>query len=186
LRVARAGELTALSAAGSDAVVLLLLDTQHYGVLTAQIFFGLWLVPRGCLAHTSGWFPTALGVLLVAAGVGSLVAVLAAFLVPDGAQTIHPFVVIAVVAVAEIWMVLSLLVIGVRSVRPVSESAEALSSRPACAAPPNQGRPTDSTGGRLPPLTTGRRGPTTEESTTWQRSQPNDDRRPTAPTATPP
>ena len=118
-------------AAGSDAVVLLLLDTQHDGVLVAQIFFGRWLVPLGYLAHTSGWFPTALSVLLVAAGASSVVDLLAAFLVPDVAQTIHPFVVIPVVAVAEIWMVLYLLEIGVRSVRPVSLSAEALSSRPA-------------------------------------------------------
>ena len=28
-------------------LVLLLLDTQHYGFLIAQIFFGLWLVPLG-------------------------------------------------------------------------------------------------------------------------------------------
>jgi hypothetical protein len=46
LRVATiAVDLSALGNAGSNAVVLLLLDTQHYGILVAQIFFGLWLVP---------------------------------------------------------------------------------------------------------------------------------------------
>jgi hypothetical protein len=118
LRVAtRAVDMTALGAAGSDVAVLLLLDTQHYGVLIAQIFFGLWLVPLGYLAHRSGG-PTALCVLLVVGGACSLVALLAAFLVPDVAPTIHPFVVIPC-AVAEIWMVLSLLVIGVRTAKPV-------------------------------------------------------------------
>jgi hypothetical protein len=66
LRVAAgAVDMGALGTAGSNAVVLLLLDTQHYGVLIAQIFFGLWLVPLGYLAHKSGWFPKALCALLV-------------------------------------------------------------------------------------------------------------------------
>src|SRR5437764_14687234 len=34
--------LAALGTAGSNALVLLLLDTQHYGIFIAQIFFGLW------------------------------------------------------------------------------------------------------------------------------------------------
>src|SRR5271167_2866975 len=45
---------TAFGTAGSNALVLLLLDTQHYGTLIAQVFFGLWLVPLGYLAYTSG------------------------------------------------------------------------------------------------------------------------------------
>ena len=46
-------------------MVLLLLDAQHYGILVAQIFFGLWLVPLGYLAYKSGMFPRALGVTLI-------------------------------------------------------------------------------------------------------------------------
>ena len=66
LRVATgAVHVAASGTAGSNATVLLLLDTQHYGYLIAQIFFGLWLVPLGYLAYKSGWFPKALGVLLV-------------------------------------------------------------------------------------------------------------------------
>ena len=42
--------LAAFGTAGSHALVLLLLDTQHYGIFIAQIFFGLWLVPLGYLA----------------------------------------------------------------------------------------------------------------------------------------
>ncbi len=50
LRVATgAVDLTALGGAGSNALVLLLLDTQRYGTLIAQVFFGLWLVPLGYL-----------------------------------------------------------------------------------------------------------------------------------------
>ncbi|HEV2457209.1 MAG TPA: DUF4386 domain-containing protein, partial [Ktedonobacterales bacterium] len=75
--------------------MLLLLDAQHYGILIAQIFFGLWLVPLGYLAYrSSGMFPKWLGVLLTVGGVSYLVDMLAAFLVPDVGQTIHAFVVI--------------------------------------------------------------------------------------------
>jgi hypothetical protein len=45
VRVATDGSYAAaLGAAGSNALVLLLLDIQHYGTLAAQVFFGLWLV----------------------------------------------------------------------------------------------------------------------------------------------
>lgn len=132
LRVATgAVNLSALGAAGSHAMVLLLLDTQHYGILIAQIFFGLWLVPLGYLAYkSSGMFPKWLGVLLIVGGVCYLVDLLAAFLVPDIGQQIHGFVTIPS-ALAEISMVLYLLVIGVKAKKPserVSEPAELISA----------------------------------------------------------
>jgi hypothetical protein len=109
--------LAALGTAGSHALVLLLLDTQHYGLLIAQIFFGLWLLPLGYLASKSGWFAKALGVLLIVGGACYLLDLLALFLVPDFGQKIHLFVVIAS-AIAEISMVLYLLVIGVKTHKP--------------------------------------------------------------------
>ena len=118
LQVATGGSyVTAFGAAGSNALVLLLLDIQHYGTLSAQVFFGLWLAPLGYLAYKSGLFPKALGVVLVAAAVCYLVDLFAAFLLPDFAKQIHPFIVI-VPAIAEIWMVLYLLVVGVKTVKP--------------------------------------------------------------------
>ena len=64
-----ASYVAAFGAAGSNALVLLLLDIQHYGTLSAQVFFGLWLAPLGYLVYKSGLFPKALGVVLVAASV---------------------------------------------------------------------------------------------------------------------
>ncbi|TMB47748.1 MAG: DUF4386 domain-containing protein [Chloroflexi bacterium] len=108
----------AFGIAGSNALVLLLLDTQHYGTLAAQVFFGLWLVPIGYLAYKSrGLFPKWLGVLLVLGGVCYVVDLLAAFLVPDFGQRIHTFIVIPS-GIAEISMVLYLLVVGVKTTRP--------------------------------------------------------------------
>src|ERR1700737_2251242 len=79
LRVATgAVNLGAFGAAGSNALALLLVDAHYYGLLIASIFFGLWLVPLGYLAFRSGWFPKALGVVLIAAGGCYLVDVFAA------------------------------------------------------------------------------------------------------------
>jgi hypothetical protein len=121
LRVATgAVDMTAFGAAGSNALVLLLLDAQHYGLLVAQIFFGLWLAPLGYLAYRSGWFPKALGAVLIAACVSYLVDLLAAFLVPEAGRAIHSFLVI-LPAIAEPAMVLYLLIIGVKTIKPQSE-----------------------------------------------------------------
>jgi hypothetical protein len=130
LRVATDGAYAAaFGAAGSDALVLLLLDIQHYGTLAGQVFFGLWLAPLGYLAYRSGLFPKALGVALVVTTVSYLVDVLAAFLAPDLARQLHPFLIIAPI-IAEVWLLLYLLVKGVRvpaqaipAVRPLPGSA---------------------------------------------------------------
>ena len=118
LRVATgAVNLSGFGAAGSSALALLLVDAQHYGLLIASIFFGLWLVPLGYLAYKSGWFPKALGVVLIVGGACYLVDMLAAFLLPDIGKAIHGYVNI-VSAIAEIWMVGYLLVIGVKTSTP--------------------------------------------------------------------
>lgn len=101
--------------AGSNALVLLLVDTHHFGLLIAEIFFGLWLAPLGYLAYRSGWFPKALGIALVVGGVCYLIDMLAAFLIPDFANATHGFVLIPS-GIAEVWMVGYLLAVGVRSV----------------------------------------------------------------------
>lgn len=117
VRVATDGSYaTALGAAGSNALVLLLFDMQHYGFLIAQIFFGLWLMPLGYLAYRSGMFPRALGVMLNVAGVCYLVDMLVLFLVPDFGKQVNPFLVIPP-TIAEMWMALYLLLRGVGTPR---------------------------------------------------------------------
>src|SRR3989442_48687 len=98
----------AFGIAGSNALVLLLLDIHNYGFLIAQIFFGLWLAPLGYLAYKSGMFPKALGVVLIVATVSYLVDVLAAFSSADLAKQVQPFLIIAP-TISEIRMVVYLL-----------------------------------------------------------------------------
>jgi hypothetical protein len=118
LRVATgAVNFAAFGTAASNAQVLLLLDAQHYGLLIAQIFFGLWLAPLGYLAYKSGMFFKPLAVLLVVGAACYLVDMLTAFLLPDVASAIHGYVTIPS-AFAEIWMVGYLLVVGVKTTKP--------------------------------------------------------------------
>jgi hypothetical protein len=127
VRVATDGSYAAaFGAAGSRAVVLLLLEIHHYGFLVAQIFFGLWLVPFGYLAYKSAMFPKALGVALIVGGACYLVGMLAVFLVPDNGEKINVFVTIPS-AIAEISMVVYLLVVGAKervSAEPVDQRHE--------------------------------------------------------------
>ena len=61
-----------------------------------------------------------LGILLIAGGICYLLDLLAAFLVPDFGigQQMHAFVVVPTTAIAEISMVIYLLVVGVKTVKP--------------------------------------------------------------------
>jgi hypothetical protein len=106
--------VTAFGVAGSSALVMILLDIQHYGTLAAQVFFGLWLAPLGYLAYRSGLFPKALGLVLILATISYLADSLTAFLVPNLELQIKPFLIVAPL-VGEIWMVIYLLVKGVKS-----------------------------------------------------------------------
>ena len=123
LRVATdATYAAAFGVAGSNALVLLLLDMQHYGLLVAQVFFGLWLAPLGYLAYRSGLFPKALGVTLVVGAGCYLVDLLLKFLAP-GIGGPAALVVIPS-AVAEVWMLGYLLAIGVKAAKPVGSQSE--------------------------------------------------------------
>ena len=111
----------AFGADGSDALVLLLLDLQHSGILVAQIFFGLWLFPLGLLAYRSGMFPRPLGIVLMAGTVAYLVDVPLQFLAPALADAINP-VVVVVAAVSEVSMLAYLLIRGVTTPRPADRA----------------------------------------------------------------
>ena len=121
VRIASDGSYAAaLGAAGSSALVMLLMDVHHYGFLIAQIFFGLWLVPLGYLAYKSAMFPKLLSGALIVGGACYLVGMLAVFLIPDFGEKINVFVTIPS-AIAEISMLLYLLVIGVRTIKPKTQ-----------------------------------------------------------------
>ena len=70
---------------------MLFLDLRRSGLVVAQVFWGLWLMPLGHLVFRSGFLPRLLGVLLIIAGVGYLVDVVVAVLLPNIDATISQF-----------------------------------------------------------------------------------------------
>ena len=111
-----------LGVAGSQSLVLLLLDMHHYGYLIAQIFFGLWLLPLGYLVFRSRRFPRALGVALIVACIAYLTEVLVAFLVPGIDESMTMLIVIPS-AIAEFWILFYLLIFGIRTPARALQSA---------------------------------------------------------------
>jgi hypothetical protein len=114
LVVTENGYASAFGAAGSNALALLLLDIRHYGSLVAEIFMGLWLVPLGLLAYTSRLFPRALGVALVVGGAGWIAGSLAGLVDPVAGEAFNRSAMM-LPTIAEVWLLVYLLVKGVRS-----------------------------------------------------------------------
>jgi len=56
-----------------QAQAMLFLDLRDRGILLAQIFWGLWLLPLGILVFRSGFLPKVLGILLIIAGAGYVI-----------------------------------------------------------------------------------------------------------------
>jgi Domain of unknown function (DUF4386) len=74
-----------------DAQAMLFLALRRSGLVVAQVFWGLWLLPLGYLVFRSGFLPRPLGILLIIAGVGYLVDVVVEVLLPNIDATISQF-----------------------------------------------------------------------------------------------
>ncbi len=74
-----------------DASVMVLLRLHDHGLYIAHVFWGLWLLPLGCLVFRSGFLPRILGALLILAGAGYLVDFLRYVLLPDVQVTVTQF-----------------------------------------------------------------------------------------------
>ena len=108
-----AGALSIATDGGPDVLVLTLLNLRATGALVAGVFFGLWLLPMGYLAYTSGYFPRALGIALMVGCFSYLVDLVERFLFPGVGHALSPYVLLPAI-VAEFWMVGYLLLRGVR------------------------------------------------------------------------
>ena len=117
--------LTALGADGSHALVLLLMDLQHYGYLIAQ-FTWLWLFALGLLGYRSGMFPRWLSFLLMLGTVCYVIDALTRFLAPSLAETSAAIFVLPE-TICEVSLLAYLLIRGVKTPRP---TAAGLSSEP--------------------------------------------------------
>jgi hypothetical protein len=82
LQLLRTASDGTLIASQLQAQVMLFLDMRQSGILVAQVFYGLWLLPLGVLVFRSGFLPRLLGVLLVIAAAG--------YLIDSGTQLLFP------------------------------------------------------------------------------------------------
>jgi Domain of unknown function (DUF4386) len=122
---------SALGAASANGLALLFMDLHHQGYLVAQLFFGGWLLPLGYVVYKSGFFPRALGILLMIGCVSYLVEMGATYLSPTFDST--GVVLLAMpAAIAEVSFTVWLLVKGARP-ETDSERATQISGRAATA-----------------------------------------------------
>lgn len=101
-----------------QAQAMTLLDLHASGIMIAQFFWGLWLIPFGWLVIKSGFLPKVLGWLLIAGSAGYLVESAGKLLAPGNefmATLASPL--LAVSGIGEMATVLWLLVFGVKNTR---------------------------------------------------------------------
>ena len=66
-----------------EALAMLFLNLHHYGIIVAEIFWGLWLFPLGLLVYRSRFLPRFLGVWLILAGFAWVILSLTGVLLPQ-------------------------------------------------------------------------------------------------------
>lgn len=106
-----------LSPETSDALAMFLLDMHGHGYGVAQIFFGLWLLPLGYLVLRSGYFPKALGVMLMIGSGGYLLDVITSLVSPTLGPTLSPYLAMPS-GFAELLFLLWLIVKGASVPKP--------------------------------------------------------------------
>ena len=107
--------------------LLFALSESFWGV--GALFFGLWLIPMGWVAATSGRFPRALGWILVAGGVGYVVSAFVDYAIDGPTWLVSALAIPA--TIGELWMIGYLLAVGIRPTaeRPSRPDAEVTGTR---------------------------------------------------------
>lgn len=115
-----AGYRQAFDAAQWKALLMLHLESYSSGLLLAQIFWGLWLIPFGYLVWVSRQLPRVFGVLLILGGLGYVADFLGQLLLPGyGGMALAGYVTLPA-ALGEIGICLWLLVMGARPFVPAT------------------------------------------------------------------
>jgi hypothetical protein len=114
-----AGFLSVFQKQQLDAQGMLFLNMHDQGVVIANIFWGLWLLPFGVLAIRSGFFPRILGILLIAACFGYVANSLMLLLAPSYGPVVNLVTVVSYIVggAGEGSMQLWLLIMGAKTPR---------------------------------------------------------------------
>ena len=95
-------------------LAMLFFKINDYGMLTLEMFWGLWLIPFGLLVYKSRFIPRIFGVLLVIAGIAYMHASFATILFPSYSAFLNKPTLL-LVAIGEISIMLWLLIKGVKT-----------------------------------------------------------------------
>jgi len=95
-------------------LAMLFLKINDYGMLTLEIFWGLWLIPFGQLVYKSEFIPRMFGVLLIIGGMAYIIESLTRLLLPNYGAFVSQYTFVCY-AIAEISMILWLLIKGVKN-----------------------------------------------------------------------
>jgi hypothetical protein len=115
--------ISAFTGAQRDALGMLFLRLHTHGVLTVEIFWGLWLLPFGLLVVRSRFLPRVLGVLLIIAGMAYVAHSVTSLLLAGQRIVLYERVTMLARAAGELPIMLWLLVKGVDTRRANSGAA---------------------------------------------------------------
>jgi hypothetical protein len=113
--------LSAFNPAQLQALSMVFLEMYNNGVMLAEIFWGLWLIPLGILVYKSRFVPKVLGVLLIVGCFGHMLSFLSTFLFPGYSATLIP--ISEMVMVGELPIFLWLLIKGAKDQQPSTRTA---------------------------------------------------------------
>jgi Domain of unknown function (DUF4386) len=95
--------------------VMLFLTIHKYGMITIEIFSGLWLIPFGQLVFKSKFIPGILGILLIIGGLAYVIESLSFWLFPDNQPLVSRFMMI-LYTIGETPIIFWLLFKGTKSI----------------------------------------------------------------------
>jgi hypothetical protein len=102
-----------------QALAVFFVNLYKFGVVIAQVPYGVWLFPLGYLVLKSGYLPKILGVLLLADGICQFIYVCQRFVFPDLGIIAYPCFVISFIAEVSLALWLSIKAVNPRiSVKP--------------------------------------------------------------------
>lgn len=113
--------LAAFDQTQRDALGMLFLRLHSQTNYVNEIFWGLWLLPFGILVMRSVFIPRILGILLIVNGFAYVVASLTSLFFPSYANVVSLAILPALLG--ELWIMLWLLIKGVKLQRPVPLTA---------------------------------------------------------------
>jgi len=116
LLLSGAGHLSAFNPAQLQTLSMVFFDMYKNGIMVAEIFWGLWLIPLALLVYKSSFVPKVLGVLLIVGCFGHLLSFLSTFLFPDYSAILIPISEMAMIC--ELPIFLWLLIKGVKDQQP--------------------------------------------------------------------